>query len=119
MKEIRGTLVLETLEEIADPKHTALLVIDVQNDNASSKGILASKGIDISSIRETIPRIKMVLEEARRLGLLVIFTRMTKSRDGSHESGPRLRLIEKSMHTRGAVEYEMEGTWGNEVLDEL
>ncbi len=26
MKKIRGTVVLETLEEIADPKHTALLM---------------------------------------------------------------------------------------------
>lgn len=119
MREIQGTLVLETLEEIADPKHTALLVIDVQNDNASPKGFLASKGIDLSWIREALPRIKMVLEEARRLGLLVIFMRMTRSRDGSHESAPRLRLLEKVVHVQGAAEYEMEGTWGNEVLDEL
>lgn len=119
MREIEGTLVLETLEEIADPEHTALLVIDVQNDNSSTKGYLASKGINISWVREVMPHIKMVLEDARRLGLLIIFMRITKSRDGSHESGPRLRLREKSEHTRGAAEYEMEGTWGNEVLDEL
>jgi nicotinamidase-related amidase len=119
MKEIQGTLVLETLDEIADPKHTALLIIDVQNDNASPKGLLASKGKDISMIRETVPRIKTVLNEARRLGLLVVFMRMTRSKDGSHESGPRLRMLEKGVHTRGMSQYEMEETWGNEVLDEL
>jgi len=119
MKEIQGTLVLETLEEIADPKHTALLVIDVQNDNSSPKGFMASQGRDISWIREVIPRIKMVLEEARRLGLLVIFVRMTRSKDGRYESAPMLRLREKSAFLRDATEYEIEGTWGHEVLDEL
>ncbi|MDI7258827.1 MAG: cysteine hydrolase family protein [Thermodesulfobacteriota bacterium] len=116
MKEIQGTLVLETLDEIANPKHTALLVIDVQNDNSSPKGFLASKGRDIPWIREAIPRIKMVLEEVRGLGLLVIFVRRTRSRDGSLESGPRLRLYERSPYGQGAPEYLMEGAWGNEVL---
>ncbi len=120
MKEIQGILVLETLEEIADPKHTALLVIDVQNDHASPKGIIASKGRDISWIRNVVPGIKRVLEEARRVGLLIIFVRVARSIDGSHESGPRLRMWEKSAHGRGlGKKYGMEGTWGNEVLDEL
>jgi nicotinamidase-related amidase len=119
MKRIHDRLVLETLEEIADPKHTAVLVIDVQNDSASPKGFLASKGVDISMARKTIPRIKTILEEARRLKLLIIFMRMTRSKDGSLEAAPRLRLLEKGVHTRGGTEYEREGTWGNEVLDEL
>lgn len=119
MKEILGRLVLETLEEIADPKHTALLVVDVQNDNSSPKGFMALKGRDISWIREVIPRIETVLVEARRLGLLVIFVRMTRSKDGRYESAPMLRLREKSEFLRDATEYEIEGTWGHEVLDEL
>ena len=119
MKEILGTVVLETLEEVADPKHTALLVVDVQNDNASPKGILASNGRDISWVRKLIPGIKMVLNEARELGLLVIFMRVTRSRDGSYETGLTWRTRERSAHAAGLAEYEMEGTWGNEVLDEL
>ncbi|MDI7258752.1 MAG: isochorismatase family cysteine hydrolase [Thermodesulfobacteriota bacterium] len=119
MKEIKGIQVLETLEEIADPKHTALVIVDIQNDNASPKGALASRGIDISGIRDIIPRIKKVLHEARQLGLFIIFLRRTRSRDGSHESGPILRLAQKRVYTKGLSEYEIEGTWGNEVLDEL
>ncbi|MBI2957241.1 MAG: cysteine hydrolase [Chloroflexi bacterium] len=119
MKNIRGTLVLDTLEEITDPKRTALLVIDVQNDNSSPKGMLASKGRDISWVRKTLPSIKTVLEEARRLGLFIIFTRTTRSKDGTHESGPLLRRRGRSAHGAGLAEYEVEGTWGNEVLDEL
>ena len=119
MIKIYGVLVLETLAEIADPQHTALLVIDVQNDSASPAGYLASAGVDITATRHTIPRITAVLAEARRLNLLIVFMRMTRSRDGSLESAPRLRMREKSVLTRGEIEYEKEGTWGNEVLDEL
>jgi len=123
MKEIRGKPVLDTLEEIADPKHTALLVIDVQNDNCSPRGIRALKGIDISNLRKILPPLKTVLEEARRLGLSVIFTRATRSRDGSHEAGPRLRFIEKAIYGLGSEfvgsEDKLEGTWGHEVVEEL
>lgn len=119
MKKIQGVEVLETLEEVADPKHTVLMVIDVQNDNSSPKGILGRNGRDISWVRKTIPNIKTVLEEARRLGITVIFTRATRSKDGSLESGPMLKARQKSVHSIGVAEYEWEGTWGNEVLDEL
>ena len=120
MKEIQGRLVLDTLQEIVDPTHTALLVIDLLNDNSSPKGPLALNGRDISWIRQIIPGVKMVLEEARRLGLLIIFMRLTRSRDGILDSDPLVRRRVMSPHpSRGLADYEMEGTWGNEVLDEL
>ncbi|MBI2857464.1 MAG: cysteine hydrolase [Chloroflexi bacterium] len=119
MKEIQGIHVLETLAEVADPKHTTLLLIDIQNDNSSPKGSLAMHGKDISWIRNALPRVQAVLARARQLGLMIIFTRMTRTRDGSHESGTLLRRRQGSLHTAGVPEYEMEGTWGHEVLDEL
>lgn len=121
MKVVRGTEVLETIEEIVDPKHTALLVIDIQNDNSSPKGVLASKGGDISWARRSVARVKTVLEEARRLGLVVIFTKQAFVRDGSLESGTLLRMLHRKGWQAVAEreEYELEGTWGSEVLDEL
>ena len=120
MKEVMGTVVLETLEEIANPKHTAFLVIDIQNDSASPKGLQASNGKDISAARKIIPKVKVVLEEARRLGLLVIFMKSVRSKDGICESGPRHRLHARSnaFPAPGAVTC-VEGTWGSEVVDEL
>ena len=53
------------------------------------------------------------------MGLLVIFTKTARSRDGSHESGPRLRGVRRTLHSGGVAEYNIEGTWGSEVLDEL
>ena len=119
MKEIRGIQVLETIEEIVNPKHTALLIIDVQNDTSSPKGFIASQGKDISWVRDVLPRIKTVIVQARQLGLLIIFVRVTSSKSGAYESGPRMRLLGKNILPVHAVEYKLEGTWGNEVSDEL
>jgi nicotinamidase-related amidase len=119
MREIDGRMVLDTLDEIADPKHTALLVIDIQNDNSSPTGILAQNGRDISWVREIIPKVKVVLGEARRLGVRVIFVRKTRSNDGSLEPDNVIRRNARSVHSHDIPVYEVEGTWGNEVLDEL
>ncbi len=119
MKEIGGRSVLDTLPEIADPRHTAFLVIDIQNDNCSPKGMAALNGRDISRARQIIPNVKTVLAEARRLGLLIIFMRMTESKNGILESDPVFRRVAKTTASVDLAGYLMEGTWGNEVLDEL
>ena len=117
MKQVGNMLVLETLDEIVTPGHTALLVIDIQNDNASTQGTLASRGVDISAVRRTIPAIQMVLAEARRTAVTVIFMRISKDR--GLESPSRLRMREKSALKRDAAEYESSRCSGNEVLGEL
>lgn len=119
MKESWGRVIYDTIEEIADPKHTALLVIDIQNDNTSPNGFLAKNGRDISWARAILSNVKAVLEDARKRGMLVIFTRNTNSKDGRCESPAQIRFQTKCAHSAGSQEYEKEDTWGNEVLDEL
>lgn len=118
MKEIWGKTVYETIEEIADPKHSAILVIDIQNDHGSN-GFLAKNGRDISWVTATLPNVKKILNEARKRGMLIIFTRNTKSKDARAESPAQIRHLYKSAHARGSEEYELEDSWGNEVLEEL
>ncbi len=114
-----GKQVCETIEEIVEPKQTALIVVDIQNDHGP-KGLLARNGRDVSWAMCIVPRIKHVLEQARRLGMLVIFTSNTISRDGRAESAPLLRMMDKFKHRLdGDAGYELEGTWGNEPLDEF
>lgn len=118
MKEIAGQMVYDTIEEIVDPKHTALLVIDIQNDHGP-KGFLAKNGRDISWVLKILPNVKKVLAEARRRGMLIIFVSVTISKDGRVESPPFLRFRSKVAHIISADGYEVEDTWGNAVLDEL
>lgn len=118
MKLIKGKRVLETIEEIVDPAHTALIVVDIQNDHGP-KGVLARNGQDVSWAMRIVPPVQATLAQARRLGMLVVFTSNTISRDGRAESGPLLRMMEKFKHRLDDNEYELEGTWGNAPLDEL
>jgi nicotinamidase-related amidase len=52
---------LETLEAVIQPRHTALLVIDVQND------------FYIPKWEEMLPRLKRVIEAARSAGAFVVY----------------------------------------------
>lgn len=118
MKEIAGKFIYETTAELVDPKHTALIVIDIQNDHGPG-GFLA-RGSDISWAMKIVPTAKRVIAEARRREMPVIFTSNTTSKDLSTETPPQLRFMSRSAHRGGAFSgYEVEGTWGNEVLDDL
>ena len=119
MQKIMGKRVCETIGEIVEPAHTVLLVIDIQNDHGLA-GVLARSGRDVSWAMRIVPPVKKVLAEARRRGMLVVFTSMTISRDGRAEAAPLLRMLNKFSHRLdGDAGYELEGTWGNEPLDEL
>lgn len=119
MKDVGGKIIYDTIEELVDPRHTALLVIDVQNDHGP-KGFLAKNGSDVSWVLRIIPGVKRVIAEARRREMPVIFTSNTISKDLSAESPAQLRFLSRSAHRiSGFMGYEVEDTWGNEVLDEL
>jgi ureidoacrylate peracid hydrolase len=65
--------VLLTLAQKVDPSHTALLVIDVQNDFCASGGFFDRMGGDIVRIQAMIPRLQQFLTEARETRVPVIF----------------------------------------------
>ncbi|HLD85140.1 MAG TPA: cysteine hydrolase [archaeon] len=67
-------------KKIIDPKSTAILVIDVQNDYCSEKGIIAmKKKFDMMPIQKTIPKIEKFLEKAREKKVFIIWTRMIEN----------------------------------------
>lgn len=99
-----------TLQEILNPKHTAILVVDVQIDFVSSEGKAAKKhGHDISHIQKTIDTINKLLDKARKIGLPVIFTKYV---DGlRYRKGPGLRRFEK-LEKKEENMLALEGTEG-------
>jgi ureidoacrylate peracid hydrolase len=64
-----------SLAERLDPRSTALLVIDVQNDYANPAGFVGRRGADLADAVEMIPRLQAVIDAAHQAGALVIFTR--------------------------------------------
>ena len=70
---------LRTLEEKVNPKHAALIVVDIQNDFCHDDGLLARKGRDMSLGYQMMPRLIHFVSEARKQKLAIIFTQHINS----------------------------------------
>lgn len=64
-----------SFEKLAHPEHSAILVIDVQNDFCHPEGGQAKQGLDVSAMNAVVPNIIKLIEEGRRAGVSVIFIR--------------------------------------------
>jgi nicotinamidase-related amidase len=76
---LQGKKVYETLEELVHPRHTAVLVIDMQNESCCEGGLYA--GLDLSLYNSVIPRIHDLLDAARHHGVLVLHTQTVVMRE--------------------------------------
>ena len=119
MIQAYGRTVFTTLEEIVDPRHTALLVIDVQNDFCSEGGLMHEIGKDLSMMKSMIARLGGVLDTARGSGVLPVYIQNSWLPQHRAASGPWLRF----MVVRYGMDPErgctVEGTWGAEILPEV
>jgi ureidoacrylate peracid hydrolase len=66
---------LRTLAEKIDPRWTALLVVDMQNDYIHSDGSVARLGLDVQPVQDMTPRLLRLVDSARAAGAPVIYTR--------------------------------------------
>jgi ureidoacrylate peracid hydrolase len=64
---------LTTLEEKVEPAHTALIVVDVQNDFCADGGAFDKEGLDLTMIQATVPGMVDFVREARKVGLTIIY----------------------------------------------
>jgi len=83
-----------------DPKRTALIVVDMQNDFVSEGGSLL-----VPDAKGTVPNIQRLLELARTSGMRVVF-----SQDTHDEGDPEWEIW---------PEHARRGTWGWQIVDEL
>ena len=75
--------ILRTLEEKVDPRHAALIVIDVQNDFCAPGGMMDNEGLDVSSAQAMGDRMPGLIDAARRAGSTVVFVRNVYSSSGN------------------------------------
>lgn len=74
---------LETLEQKLVASHTALVVIDVQNDFCASGGMMDGEGLDLTTVQEMADRLPSLIDSARQAGALVVFVRNVYSSEGN------------------------------------
>jgi nicotinamidase-related amidase len=115
MLEIFGKAVCETLDEVLDPDHCALLAVDIQNDFMRPEGKIAQAGNDVSALTAILPKCAAFIDEARALGVLIVHIRVVSLADGRSDSPAMLRA---KMVISKTVDFAVEDTWGAEICEE-
>ena len=92
MLEIAGKQVFTTLEELVDPAHAALLVVDMQRDFCTPGGAFHKLGVDISMYPPMVPRLQRLTEGARAAGVPVIYIQMTVLANRASDSPAQIRF---------------------------
>ncbi len=102
---------LRTLEEKVDPRHTALVVVDVQNDFCADGGFLdrayGPKGFKMDEIQAMVPRLEGLLEAARNAGVLRVF--IQSYYDDCYLSDA---MVEMTQRDDRNLPLCLKGTWG-------
>ena len=97
---------MASFEELIHPKHSAILVIDVQNDFCHPDGGQAKQGKDISAMNAVVPNIVKLIEEGRKAGVPVIFIR------NGHSKWTRSEAWHNKKQESKLPFLCEEGTWG-------
>lgn len=116
MKKIMGKDVLDTLQELVDPRWTAVVVIDVQNDFCSTEGHFAKYGRDVARMQPAVGKMVEFVGKAQALGMRTIFLRQASLPDGRMDSPAWLRFKTRDGK---APDYAVPGTWGWEFVEGL
>jgi len=104
----------------ADPAHTALVLVDLQNDFVHKDGWVAQQQLPgflgDTGIDAVIDRSKALLEAARQAGVMTVFVRMLG--DDKYLS-PALYAQYMRNHGHDRPSCVQEGTWGADFVGDL
>jgi nicotinamidase-related amidase len=123
MITIEGKQVFTELTELADPAHTALIMVDMQCDFIEPDGVFGALGIDLSMYTASRPRLAALLDAARRSGTMVIHLQNTAlpGRMGDSPSYIRfnLRMHQGARRDGPPLRYSVPGTPGHEFAPDF
>lgn len=121
MIEFKGRQIPETLAEVIDPAHTALVVHELLNDFTAPGGAFDKAGRRIDTA-EIMPAAVKTIAAARAAGVPVIYVCYTRHADYSSHSDPVIRKawpVISEDPANNLVLTTIEGTWGWEFRDEV
>lgn len=56
-----------------NPQHSALLIVDVQNDYCHKEGCLAQQDLDVSMVEEMMPNLKNMISAMKEINVPIIY----------------------------------------------
>ncbi len=118
---VDGKQVFTELNELVDPAHTALVVVDVQHDFCGPGGAFDRLGIDLSMYPALVERLGRLIDGARSAGVPIVYVQMTTLPDRRIESPAQIRFNMR-LHARatdGPLEYARDGSPGQEIVPEI
>lgn len=110
------------LRDKVAPHHTALIVIDMQNDFCSKDGRMAADGLPVAAVQEMAQRLPDALDVARSAGVLIVFVRNVYNTPGNwYLSDPWLEMAARRYRGRTYTVDEMcpPGSWGNDFYGDV
>ena len=111
------------LEELVDPRHTALLVVDMQRDFCVPGWAFDRLGVDISMYPSMIPRLARLIDGARAAEVPIVYVQMTVLPNRASESPAQIRFnLRLHLASHGDLEplqYAADGSEGQAIVDEL
>ena len=112
-----------------NPKNTAVIVVDMENDFATKGGMFDRAGVDISGAQKVIAPTAKVLAAARAAGMKIIYLRMAYQPDLSDLGAPD--SVNRTRHLKFGVGQTIRApdgresrilirdTWDTDIVDEL
>jgi ureidoacrylate peracid hydrolase len=131
MNQMSSTVEVEAKPDsiVVDPRRTAIVVVDMQNDFAASGGMFDRAGIPIEAIQAIAEPIRVVLDAGRAAGMRAVFLKMQFAADLSDAGPPdapnrikhRPLRVGESMQSPTGVSGRIliEGTWNTEIIAAL
>jgi len=116
MASTSGKSLLTDLRQIFSPKHTGLIVVDMQKDFCDTDGLFAQAGRDISGVRKIIPNIQQLLDRARQCGVFIVFMQQITLPGGRSDNDAWLAFKTRDGKS---PEYTLLGSPGAEIIPEL
>jgi ureidoacrylate peracid hydrolase len=109
---VRRRIMAQGIEAYLEPKKSAVLVIDMQNDFCHPEGAFGKWGLNLQAVQEMVPLFKKFVDTARSLGVAVIHVR--SFHDEKFLSPPMLARNRQLGRERGICP---EGGWGSEFYE--
>jgi nicotinamidase-related amidase len=114
MIEYLGKTILTTLEELVDPRHTALIIVDIQNDAVTRDGQVIYP--------QLLRSMKALLSQARRSGVFVVYIKDTTLKNRISDSPSYLRryMVSRKLDHPSKIRLAVvEGTWGQQFPPDI